>query len=110
MLWPRCRTTSFLQPRRYPDSRSTAARSSPVIVAADADRDAGRRCNSTTTPASEPNTRAIVAEATLCNSIISTECGTSAATASMTSGHTGLAPFVVSVPGGIDEPAASRSG
>ena len=52
----------------------------------------------TTTPASDPNTRAIVAEATLCNSIISTECGTSAATASMTSGHTGLAPFVVSVP------------
>ena len=52
----------------------------------------------TTMPASASNTRAMVWHATLCSSIISTECGTSAVTASITSGHTGLAPLVVSVP------------
>jgi len=52
----------------------------------------------TTTPASAANAAAMVRQATLCNSSMSTECGTSALTASSTSEQTGLAPRIVSVP------------
>ena len=78
-------------------SRSTRARSAPVMHAATAmEMPADEQL--TTQPASASKADAIIRQATLCSSAMFTEWPTSSATAAITSAATGLAPIAVSVP------------